>query len=105
MRLRAAFCLLAFIPIVALAQDRFHMRILVNGSAVGENNFERTVDSFISKSSLDLGSIKLSGTVLGHTKDGKLVDATFEGRNPGGTMKVVFANGRVDVTAGAKSTG
>src|SRR4051794_35752451 len=97
MRLRPLLCFLAFAPLLALAQDKVSMRILINGSPVGENVYQTNADgSFTSKSNLDLGSIKLSSAVVGHIKDGKLTDASSENDGPAGLSKVVFANGRVD---------
>jgi putative CocE/NonD family hydrolase len=106
MQLRSLLCLAAFAPVLCLAQDKLTMRILVNGSPVGENVYQLNSDgSFSSKSNLDLGSIKMLGTVAGHLKDGKLIDATSDNNGPGGSAKIVYANGRVDVTAKGKTVG
>jgi len=82
------------------------MRILVNGTAVGENLYEGSADgSFTSKSSMDMGSIKVSSNVAGHFKNGKLADATAEMTGPGSDAKIVYAKGRVDVTMRGKTDG
>jgi uncharacterized protein len=104
MSIRSLLCLTAFLPVLSLAQDKVHMRIYVNGSAVGENTYEVTADgAFTSKSLLDLGSMKFTGNVVGHFKNGKLADATSTVDAPGGVSKVVFEKGRVTVTTGGKT--
>ncbi|HVT14527.1 MAG TPA: CocE/NonD family hydrolase [Fimbriimonadaceae bacterium] len=104
MRLRAMLCLAALAPLFAYAQQ--HLNILVNGSKVGEADYDiDATGAFAAKSTLDLGSMKLTSKVSGHMKDGKLVDSIAESSTPGGDAKVVYANGRVDVTAQGKTNG
>lgn len=106
MRARSVLCLSLLLPFAAIAQEKVHMRIFLNGTNVGENQFERAADgAFTSKSNLDLGSIQILGTVTGHLKDGKLVDATSDSKGPSGPMKIVYAKGRVDLTANGKTNG
>src|SRR5579871_2803966 len=104
MRLRLLFCFAALVPFLAFAQEHVHMQITIGGSPVGENTYDRAPDgSFTSKSNMDLGSIKVAGTVTGHYKDGKLIDAKADSQSPAGKSTVVFANGKVTVTAQGKS--
>ncbi|MFI5387819.1 MAG: hypothetical protein ACHQ50_17050, partial [Fimbriimonadales bacterium] len=107
MRCRIAFSfLLSIAPLFAVSQETVHMRVLINGSPVGENTYVKNADgSFTSKTILDLGSIKVSGDVSGHIKDGKLTDATASSKGPGGDSKIVYAKGRVDGTAQGKTNG
>lgn len=82
------------------------MNVLINGTRVGESVYDLAADgSFTSKGNLDLGSIKLMSSLSGHLKDGKLIDATAESSTPGGVVKVVYANKRVDITAQGKTSG
>src|SRR5436190_23268224 len=104
MSFRVALALVASLPGFAFAQDHAHMRILLNGTPVGENTYERTADgTFTSKSALDLGSIRIASDVVGHLKDGKLTDATANTTGPGGDATVLLAHGRVEIKSGKKS--
>jgi hypothetical protein len=106
MSIRSLLCLAALFPLLAQAQDKVHMRVFVNGSAVGDNSYELAPDgSFTSKSTLDLGTMKMAGVVTGHFKKGKLADSTSEVDGPGGKSKVVYAKGRVEATSGGKTGG
>lgn len=106
MRLRIAFCLLALTPILALAQEKVEMKILLNGLPVGGNSYQRDADGgFSSTSSMDLGSVKLSSNISGHFKDGKLSDSTADTQTPGGSARIVYANGRVELTTKGKTVG
>ncbi len=100
-----ALCL-TFVSSLALAQESVRMRILVNGTAVGENVYTRGADgAFSSKSNLDLGSIKVGSTASGHFKGDRLADASAENTSPAGNAKIVYAKGRVDATVGGKTNG
>ncbi|HTQ09461.1 MAG TPA: CocE/NonD family hydrolase [Fimbriimonadaceae bacterium] len=105
MRFRNLALLLLCLPLAAAAQQPLHMKITINGAPVGENVYTSNPDgSFSSKSTLDLGSIKITSTATGHIKDGKLVDATADTEGPA-SAKVVYAKGRVEMTAKGKTYG
>jgi uncharacterized protein len=102
---RCALAYLCFAPILALAQSSVHSRILISGTPVGENTYVKNADgSFTSKSSLELGTTKLTSSATGHFKDGKLVDSIADTDGPN-KAKVVFAKGKVTVTVGGKTGG
>src|SRR5579862_8681103 len=96
----ALFCFATAVPVLALSQTHIHSKIYISGTAVGENVYDRLADgSFSSNSSIDLGSIKLSGTVAGHYKGALLLDAAADTKGPR-SSKVTFAKGKVEVIAG-----
>src|SRR5579862_5995315 len=106
MRFRSlAISLLAMTPLGAVAQETLHMKITINGGPVGENTYVKNADGgFSSKSTLDLGTIKITSSASGHFKDGKLVDAAADTEGPA-NAKVVYAKGHVDVTVNKKTNG
>lgn len=103
MRLRLLWPLLSLAPFLACAQETLKLDISVAGAKVGENTYQIAPDgTFSSKTSLDLGSMKIASTATGHIKNDRLIDSIADSQTPGGNAKVVFANGKVTVTAGTK---
>ena len=84
--------------------DTFHLKVLYNGVAVGQNDFSSSPDgSFDSKTVFKLGTIDLGSTLSGHLVAGKLADYAFDGSTgTAARIKMTFAKGQLAVDAQGK---
>ncbi|MGV3613963.1 MAG: CocE/NonD family hydrolase [Fimbriimonas sp.] len=89
------------------AQTTTRMSILVAGGKAGENVYTVRPDgSFTSKTTLDVGGMKIKSDIVGQTdKEGRLVHFTVDQAHPAsGTVRFVLKDGKVNATVAGKTS-